>query len=247
MQMGRNHRGLSGHPFAARMDHARQWLAKNAHQTEHRVQMRGPELELTIFDFIGYDWWSGTGVSADWVKAQLDKNRDVRTIRVLLNSPGGDYFDGTTIHNLLKRHSAKVIVEVLGEASSAASVIQMAGDEILMHQGAMTMIHEAWSIAAGNARDFESAAQMLRKVNASAVDVYEQRTGQKRTDVESWVEATTWFSAAEAVEKGFADKVIKAPQSTAKDTRVPEPGQQRGEAQNSFLGVAALSARSVWR
>src|SRR5690554_4461940 len=122
MHLARNHRGPGSHPFAARMAHAQQWLAKNAGQVEHRAQMRGPELEITIFDFIGYDWWTGSGVSADWIKQQLDENRDVRTVRVLLNSPGGDYFDGTTIHNLLKRHSAKVIVEVLGEASSAASV-----------------------------------------------------------------------------------------------------------------------------
>lgn len=190
------------------VEHRDTWFAKNEGVRGHRAQAKGAELELSMLDVIGYDWWTGEGITSKWLKRQLDANKDVKFIRVLLNSPGGDYFEGVAIHNLLKRHGAKVIVEIIGEAASAASVIALAGDEIQIHHGCLIMVHQAWSMAQGNASDFEATAVMLRQVNESAIDIYVDRTGLPREQVTALVDKTTWIGADEAVANGWADKVI---------------------------------------
>src|SRR5690606_4398240 len=95
---------------------------------------------ISIFDVIGEDFWTGSGVTANRISAALRSigNKDI-TVRI--NSPGGDMFEGIAIYNLLRAHPAKVTVEVLGWAASAASVIAMAGDDIRMGLGSLMMVH----------------------------------------------------------------------------------------------------------
>ncbi len=102
---------------------------------------------ISIYDQIG-DNWEGTGITAKRISAAL-RNIGARNLTVNVNSPGGDFFEGVAIYNLLREHKAKVTVNVMGIAASAASVIAMAGDEILMGDGAFLMIHNAWTVAIG--------------------------------------------------------------------------------------------------
>ena len=126
-----------------------------------------------------------------------------------VNSPGGSVFDGTTIYNALRQHKSKVIAYVDGLAASIASVIVMAADEIVMGEGSYMMIHEPWSIAIGNYKDMHKEGDLLEKVGGSIADTYMNRSNKEEAEILDLMEAETWFTAEEAVENGFADRVFK--------------------------------------
>jgi ATP-dependent protease ClpP protease subunit len=222
-----------GQPSSAYEQHFRKWL--DAHKGEGQRQfsavVNGAELELSILDTIGYDWWTGGGVTAKWVKSKIDANPDVTLVRVLIDSPGGSVFDGVAIHNILKRSKATVEIEVIGEASSAASVIAMAGNTIKMHEGTSMMIHRASCMCGGFADDMRTAADALDVITGGIIDVYESRTGRARGDIEAMVKKETWMSARDAVKQGFADEVVKAGNQTATTPPV------KGKAKNETDGV----------
>lgn len=195
----------------------RRWIANNRDQRGLEVNAKADgEVEISMLDVIGEDWWTGGGITAKSVKARLDANPNAKVIRVLLNSPGGDVFEGLAIRSLLKRSGARVEVEVLGWAASAASVIAMAGDTIAMHEGSMMMVHKAWTIAIGDDSDMRATADFLGKINDSIVDIYERRTGRARDEVVEMVAAETWMTAHDAVEQKFADSVIVGEDKPAK-------------------------------
>lgn len=174
---------------------------------------------ISIFDVIGEDGWTG-GVTAKRISAALRSigNRDVI---VRINSPGGDMFEGIAIYNLLRTHPAKVTVEVLGWAASAASIIAMAGDVIRMGLGSFMMVHNAWGLVIGNRHDLREAASLFEQFDAALADIYEARTGMDRVGIERLMDAETFMTAAQAVEYGFADAVddgVAAPSGDAKST-----------------------------
>jgi len=174
---------------------------------------------ISIFDVIGEDGWTG-GVTANRISAALRSigNRDVI---VRINSPGGDMFEGIAIYNLLRTHPAKVTVEVLGWAASAASIIAMAGDVIRMGLGSFMMVHNAWGLVIGNRHDLREAASLFDGFDAALADIYEARTGIDRVGIERLMDAETFMTAAQAVEYGFADAVddgVAAPSGDAKST-----------------------------
>lgn len=161
---------------------------------------------ITIFDVIGEDWWSGGGFTAKRMSAALRSIGD-RPVTVQINSPGGDLFEGISIFNLLRGHKQKVTVEVMGWAASAASVIAMAGDEIVMGLGTFMMVHNAWGIVIGNRHDFVDAADLFKGFDAAIADVYEARTRAKRTEIEKLMDAETFMGPTDAMKHGFADRV----------------------------------------
>ena len=175
---------------------------------------------ISIFDVIGEDGWTGGGVTAKRISAALRSigNRDVI---VRINSPGGDMFEGIAIYNLLRTHPAKVTVEVLGWAASAASIIAMAGDVIRMGLGSFMMVHNAWGLVIGNRHDLREAASLFDGFDAAIADIYQARTGMDRVGIERLMDAETFMTAAQAVEYGFADAVddgVAAPSGDAKST-----------------------------
>src|SRR5690606_27950498 len=145
--------------------------------------MQDSDTTISILDIIGEDFWSGTGVTASRITAALRSvgNQDI-TVRI--NSPGGDMFEGIAIYNLLRAHPARVTVEVLGWAASAASIIAMAGDDIRMGLGSFMMVHNAWGMVIGNRHDMREAASLFDQFDAALADIYEARTGMKRADIE---------------------------------------------------------------
>jgi hypothetical protein len=108
---------------------------------------------------------------------------------------------------MLKRHSAYKTVYIDGLAASIASVIAMAGDKIIMPKNAMMMIHNAWTRAAGNANDFREIAERMDKIDESIRVTYTDKTGTEEDEIIDLMDAETWFTAEEAVEKGFADEI----------------------------------------
>lgn len=167
----------------------------------------GDDATITIYDVIGEDWWSGGGFTAKRASAALRSigNRDVT---VNINSPGGDMFEGIAIYNLLAEHKARVTVNVMGLAASAASIIAMAGDTVAMGTGAQIMIHNAWGVVIGNSNDLRAAADTFAGFDASLAEIYRARTGAKPEDIRALMDAETFMSASDAIALGYADSMI---------------------------------------
>jgi ATP-dependent protease ClpP protease subunit len=164
-----------------------------------------------------YDELGGWGIWASELVPQLDA-LEASQIVVRLNSPGGDYFDGTAIANALAEHPARVTVHVDGLAASAASVVAMAGDEVVMHPGARMMIHDALTLTIGNAADHEATRNLLDSVSEDIAELYASRSGQ--ADATWWRTAMrqeSWYSGDEAVSAGLATRAV------TRDAKAPEP------------------------
>jgi ATP-dependent Clp protease protease subunit len=162
-------------------------------------------LELLVYDEIGQGWYSD-GVTPDSVQKAIKEAGQISAITVRINSPGGSSFDGVTIHNILRRQGVPVHVIVEGLAASAAFTVAMAGDKISVCDGAMMMLHNAWTIGMGDARSLRALADTLEKVSSSMRDFYAKRSGETAEQVQLLMDAETWMDAKEAVAKGFADE-----------------------------------------
>lgn len=159
------------------------------------------EHTLYIYGFIG-----GWENRAEQVLRDI-KNVSAKTIHVHINSGGGSAFDGVAIGNILKQHEAEIIVHVDGYAASAASVIAMAGDKIIMPSNTMMMIHQASSIEYGNADQFEKTAKDLRKIDTALRASYKKRFVGEEEDLIKLLKDETWLTADEALTLGFADEI----------------------------------------
>lgn len=161
--------------------------------------------EISIYDEIGF--W---GVSAASFAQDLkDCGNNLKQINLHIHSPGGDVFDGIAIYNLLKNHPANVTVYIDGLAASMASVIAMAGNEVIMPENAMMMIHKPWGIQGGDAEDMRKYADLLDKVENTLIPAYANKTGKTPEELAEMLSAETWLNGKECVEQGFADKLAE--------------------------------------
>jgi len=171
-----------------------------------KIQAKTDDIaEISIFGDIGESFWYES-VSLSDFKAEFDKVKDKKEIRVLVNSPGGSVFDGMAVYNLLSSVRNKVVVEVLGMAASIASVIALAGRELVMGEGSYYMIHNPWSFAYGEANELRRTADLLDKIRDQMVDLYGAHSALDTEAIVDAMESETWYTASEAVEAGFADK-----------------------------------------
>ena len=161
---------------------------------------------ISIFDPIGINFF-GDGVTAKRIEAALRQIGRTRDVVVNINSPGGLMFEGIAIYNILKAHRGAVRVNVIGIAASAASVIAMAGDEIVMNTGSQMMIHNPMAVAIGDFRDMQDMSGRLEKSRSSVIDIYQDRTDQAFNRVAELMDEETFFKPDEAVELGFATDV----------------------------------------
>lgn len=166
---------------------------------------------ITMFDDIGEDFWTGGGVTAKKVAAQLRAIGD-RPVEVQINSPGGDMFEGIAIYNVLREHPQDITVKIMGMAASAASLIAMAGDRIEIGVSSFIMIHNCWVLAMGNRHDMQEVANWLAPFDKAMADLYALRTGLGDAEIAAMLDDETWLSGASAIEKGFADALLPADQ-----------------------------------
>ncbi len=162
---------------------------------------------INILDPIGYDWWSDSGVTAKRISAALSKMNGA-DITVNINSPGGDVFEGLTIYNLLREYEGHVTVRVLGLAASAASFIAMAADEVQIARAGFFMIHNAWTISAGNRNDMREMADFLEQIDDTIADIYHVRTNSEIDDLKGQMDKESWINGKNAVAQGFADSFL---------------------------------------
>ena len=132
-------------------------------------------------------------------------------ITVWINSPGGDCVAAAQIYNMLMDYKGNVTVKIDGIAASAASVIAMAGTEVLMSPVSMLMVHNPMTVAMGDAAEMEKAIDMLASVKESIINAYEIKTGMSRAKISHLMDDETWMDANKAVELGFADDVLSRP------------------------------------
>lgn len=171
--------------------------------------------EVLLYGEISDVSWWGDEVTPKQFKEDLDALGDVETIKVFINSPGGDVFAGQAIYSMLKRHKAQVHVYIDGLAASIASLIAMAGDKVVMPANAMMMIHNPWTLAVGNANDFRKLADDLDKIRDSMITAYGSRSALTTEEIKGLLDAETWLTAQECVEYGFADEVEEAKELAA--------------------------------
>lgn len=129
-------------------------------------------------------------------------------ITVWINSPGGDCVAAAQIYNMLANYKGNVTVKIDGIAASAASVIAMAGNTVLMSPFSMMMIHNPETMAFGDHTEMEKAIEMLEGVKDSIINAYALKTGMSRAKLSRLMDAETWMDATKAVELGFADGII---------------------------------------
>lgn len=167
----------------------------------------GDEGEIYLYGVIGSVF---DGISASQFATDLKALGAVKNINIYINSPGGFVMEGRAIYSRLKAHAARKIVHVDSEASSIASLIAMSGTTIKMAEGALMLVHRAWTFCIGNAVDFRAAAADMDTVDKTLVDTYVARTGMKASAVLSLMDEDRYMSADEAVKLGFADEAEQA-------------------------------------
>ncbi|MFJ3487736.1 head maturation protease, ClpP-related [Pseudomonas sp. NPDC090202] len=193
---------------------------------------------ITMYDPIGMDWWTGEGVTAKRVSAAL-RNIGDKDVTVKINSPGGDVFEGLAIYNLLREHKGKVTVQVLGLAASAASFIAMAADEIQIARAGFFMIHNAWTIAAGDRNDFTEVATFLDQIDGTLADIYSIRTGDEIKAIRGLMDVETWMGGSAAVDAGFADSLLPS-DAVKEDANALAPQQIAARRMESILAKQGM-------
>lgn len=193
------------------------------------------EAEIYVYDYIGY--W---GVTAKDFARDLKALGNVSKIKLHINSPGGDVFDGTAIYNLLKDHSAEVETFIEGIAASMGSVIALAGDTVHIAENAYYMVHNPSTIARGDERAMEKAKGLLAKVKTTMINLYSSRTGLSEDEISQIMDDETWYTGAEAVEAGFATDTTAATEMAASFS-----GELINQFKNAPEPVRALVAETA--
>lgn len=174
------------------------------------VTVAGSTATIRLFDAID-SWGEVWGMSAAELAETLDGlPASVSTIEVLINSPGGDVFDGIAMVNTLRAHPARVVAVVQGLAASAASFIAVTANETVMMPNSELMIHNAWGACVGDDADMTAMAQTLDRLSDNIADMYTAKAGGSRATWRQRMRAETWYPADDAVAVGLADRVQRA-------------------------------------
>lgn len=162
--------------------------------------------DVYIFgDITSWEWYE-SDVSSYTLSKEL-QGLDVDTINVHINSYGGEVAEGLAIYNTLKNHKAKVNTICDGFACSIAAVIFMAGDERIMNNASLLMVHNAWTYTAGNANELRKQADDLDIISQAAMEAFKERVNITEAEIKALLDAESWVSPQEALEKGFATSI----------------------------------------
>lgn len=172
--------------------------------------------ELFIDGAIEDEAWWEDDVTPEKFRSELNAGKG--NITVWINSVGGDCFAASQIYTMLQQYRGKVTVKIDGLAASAASVIAMAGDTVMMSPTAMMMIHNPMTVAFGNKADMEQAIAVLEEVKESIMNAYQKKTGLQRAHIARLMDEETWMNANKAVELGFADGILDKIERTTNAT-----------------------------
>lgn len=203
------------------------WNWKNQVVQDSGTDGETTERVLELNGTIAEESWFDDDVTPQLFKEELNAGNG--DITVWINSPGGDCVAAAQIYNMLSNYAGKVTVKIDGIAASAASVIAMAGDTVLVSPVSMMMIHNPATIAWGDSAEMQKAIAMLDEVKESIINAYEIKTGLDRKKLSKLMDAETWMDANSAVEYGFADEIMR--RKTAEDMAIPTVSMMYSPAQ----------------
>jgi len=203
--------------------------------------------ERTLFlnGTIAENSWFDDDVTPELFKDEL--NSGTGDITVWINSPGGDCVAAAQIYNMLTAYNGKVTVKIDGIAASAASVVAMAGDTVLVSPVSMLMIHNPATIAWGDHAEMQKAIDMLSEVKESIINAYVLKTGLSRARLSHLMDAETWMDANKAVELGFADGIIAREKTKPEDPGEEEKPTEEDEKKKTIIPESSMlfSRRAV--
>ena len=167
-----------------------------------------------------------------------------RNVTVVINSPGGDVMAGAEMYSALREHSTsgagRVTVKITALAASAASVVAMAGDEILMSPAAYMMVHNPWSFMAGNAKEMRREADALDEIAEGIINAYQLRTHKSRAKLKELMDGESYMNARRCIAEGFADGLLyEAP--TEPDEEEPEEDDPDEEEEGVLMKARDFS------
>ena len=174
------------------------WTITNNDEKTERI--------LTLSGVIAEESWFDDEVTPKIFRDELMSGEG--DITVWINSPGGDCIAAAQIYNMLLEYKGNVTIKIDGIAASAASVVAMAGNKVIMSPVSMLMIHNPMTMAAGDTTEMKKAISMLTEVKESIINAYELKTGISRDKIAKLMDAETWMDANKAVELGFADEIL---------------------------------------
>lgn len=154
-----------------------------------------------------YEWLGMPAVSPNAFREAL-KEHSGKNITVWIDSWGGDTTAAAGIYNALQEHKGKVITKIDGKAVSAASIIAMAGSEVLMSPVGIMMIHNPWTISAGESKDMRHMADVLDQVKEAIINAYQMKTKRSRNKISQMMDEETWMGAKKAMADGFIDGIL---------------------------------------
>ena len=174
------------------------WTVTNNDEKTERI--------LTLSGVIAEESWFDDEVTPKIFRDELMSGEG--DITVWINSPGGDCIAAAQIYNMLLEYKGNVTIKIDGIAASAASVVAMAGNKVIMSPVSMLMIHNPMTMATGDTTEMKKAISMLTEVKESIINAYELKTGMSRDKIAKLMDAETWMDANKAVELGFADEIL---------------------------------------
>ena len=188
---------------------------------------------LTLNGTIAEESWFEDDVTPRMFRDEL--NAGTGDVVIWINSPGGDCVAASQIYTMLMDYKGHITVKIDGIAASAASVIAMAGTEVLMAPTSLLMLHNPLTVAIGDSEEMQKAIAMLDEVKESIINAYELKTGMSRAKLAHLMDAETWLNAQKAIELGFADSMLT--RDTAVTNAIPITGYQfsRRAVTNSLL------------
>lgn len=236
---------LPAAPHAQRLPHAQAYISDQAFARWNSGIKAADEKDrsISIYDVIGQDFWTGEGVTARRIAAAL-RSIGKGPVSVNINSPGGDFFEGLAIYNLLREHDGEITVKVLGLAASAASIIAMAGDTIQVARAGFMMIHNAWAVAMGDRNYLRETADQLEPFDRAMADIYAAQSGMDAKEISELMDAETWMGGSEAIEKGFADELLPSDQ-VAEGEKASAASVRRLESALRASGMSASAAKKL--
>lgn len=171
------------------------------------MKVKDTEATILLYSSIGESMWEDS-VSAKQFSEELNKlPANVKNITLRVNSPGGSVFDGLSIYERLKQHKAKVTVYVDGLAASIASIIALAGDEIVIGEGSFFMVHAPMAGVQGNASEMQEMIDVLDKIENQMIGIYARKTKLSTAEISKMLMKDTWINSEEAISMGFADRL----------------------------------------
>ena len=212
-------------------------MAQNWYAFKNAPDKSG-EVELSLYDEIG-----SFGIGAKQFIAELKEYKG-QHVHLRINSPGGEIVEGSAIYNALTRHEGGLTVHIDALAASMASVIAMSGNPVYMADNALLMIHNPWTLAAGEAKDLRKQADLLDTMKSNLVRAYQKKSGMEEKAIAKLMDEETWLDAVEAVALGFVDAIedgIPAAAS-AKEMRARFDNFAKAKMQNTVISEAEVSA-----